>query len=140
MPDGTAREFSFVMEAKSIILRPSGGQRLSESGFHEISGIAWSGRGKIRRVDVSVDDGKTWQEAELQEPVLTRALTRFRLPWRWNGEPTVIQSRATDETGYVQPTLAELLAVRGENFFYHNNAIWPWRIAVDGELSNAANA
>ena len=140
MPDGVAREFSFVMEAKSIILRPSGGQRLSGAGFHEISGIAWSGRGKIRRVDVSVDDGKTWQEAALQEPVLTRALTRFRVPWRWNGEPTVIQSRAIDETGYVQPTLAELIAVRGENFFYHNNAIWPWRIAVDGEVSNAANS
>jgi sulfane dehydrogenase subunit SoxC len=140
MPDGTSREFSFVMEAKSIILRPSGGQRLSETGFHEIGGIAWSGRGKIRRVDVSVDGGKTWQEAKLQEPILTQALTRFRLPWRWNGEPTVILSRATDETGYVQPTLAELLAVRGENFYYHNNAIWPWHIAADGEVSNAANA
>jgi sulfane dehydrogenase subunit SoxC len=140
MPDGTSREFSFVMEAKSIILRPSGGQRLSETGFHEIGGIAWSGRGKIRRVDVSVDGGETWQEATLQEPILTQALTRFRLPWRWNGEPAVILSRATDETGYVQPTLAELLAVRGENFYYHNNAIWPWHIAADGEVSNAANA
>jgi sulfane dehydrogenase subunit SoxC len=140
MPDGTAREFTFYMEAKSIITRPSGGQRLSEKGFHEISGIAWSGRGKIRRVDVSIDDGKNWREAQLQDPILTRALTRFRLPWHWDGEPTVIQSRATDETGYVQPTLAELLAVRGENYFYHNNAIWPWRITADGEVSNAANA
>ena len=140
MPDGTAREFTFYMEAKSIITRPSGGHRLPQRGFYEISGIAWSGRGKIRRVDVSIDDGKSWQEAQLQEPILTRALTRFRLPWHWNGEPTVIQSRAIDETGYVQPTLAELLAVRGENYFYHNNAIWPWRIAVDGEVSNAANA
>jgi sulfane dehydrogenase subunit SoxC len=139
MPDGTAREFSFYMEAKSIILRPSGGQRLETKGFLEITGIAWSGRGKISRVDVSVDDGKNWQEAQLQEPILNRALTRFRLPWRWNGEPTVIQSRATDETGYVQPTLAELIAVRGEDFYYHNNAIWPWRISADGEVSNAAN-
>jgi sulfane dehydrogenase subunit SoxC len=139
MPDGTAREFTFYMEAKSIITRPSGGQRLTQQGFHEISGIAWSGRGKIRRVDVSVDDGKSWQEAQLQEPILTRALTRFRLPWHWDGEPTVMQSRAIDETGYVQPTLAELLAVRGENYFYHNNAIWPWRIAADGEVGNAAN-
>ena len=139
MPDGTAREFSFYMEAKSIILRPSGAQRLETKGFREITGIAWSGRGKISRVDVSVDDGKNWQEAQLQEPILTRALTRFRLPWRWNGEPTVIQSRATDETGYVQPTLAELIAVRGEDFYYHNNAIWPWRISADGEVSNAAN-
>jgi sulfane dehydrogenase subunit SoxC len=139
MPNGTAREFSFYMEAKSIILRPSGDQRLETKGFHEISGIAWSGHGKISRVDVSVDDGRSWQEAQLQEPILTRALTRFRLPWHWNGEPTVIQSRATDETGYVQPTLAELIAVRGENFYYHNNAIWPWRISADGEVSNAAN-
>jgi sulfane dehydrogenase subunit SoxC len=138
MPDGTAREFTFTMEAKSIITRPSGGQRLTAKGFHEISGIAWSGHGKIRRVDVSVDDGKSWQEAQLQEPILTRALTRFRLPWRWDGQSAVIQSRAIDETGYVQPTLAELLAVRGENSFYHNNAIWPWRIASDGEVTNAA--
>jgi len=137
MPDGSAREFTFFMEAKSIITRPSGGQRLNSPGFHEISGIAWSGRGKIERVDISVDDGKSWQEAQLQEPVLTRALTRFRLPWHWDGQPAVIQSRAIDETGYVQPTLAELLAVRGENYFYHNNAIWPWRIAADGEVINA---
>jgi sulfane dehydrogenase subunit SoxC len=137
LPDGTAREFSFYMEAKSIITRPSGGQRLGGPGFHEITGIAWSGHGKIKRVEVSVDDGKSWQEARLQEPVLTRALTRFRLPWRWDGKPAVIQSRAIDETGYVQPTLAKLLAVRGENYFYHNNAIWPWRIAADGEVTNA---
>jgi sulfane dehydrogenase subunit SoxC len=137
LPDGTAREFSFYMEAKSIITRPSGGQRLNGPGFHEITGIAWSGHGKIQRVEVSVDDGKSWQEASLQEPVLTRAVTRFRLPWQWDGKLAVIQSRAIDETGYVQPNLAELLAVRGENYFYHNNAIWPWRIAADGEVTNA---
>ncbi|MGX4770313.1 sulfite dehydrogenase [Bradyrhizobium guangdongense] len=137
LPDGTAREFSFYMEAKSIITRPSGGQRLSAPGFHEITGIAWSGHGKIKRVEISLDDGQSWQDARLQEPVLTRALTRFRLPWQWDGKPVVMQSRAIDETGYVQPTLAELLAVRGENFFYHNNAIWPWRIAADGEVTNA---
>jgi len=137
LPDGTAREFSFYMEAKSIITRPSGGQRLNAPGFHEITGIAWSGHGKIARVEVSVDDGKSWQETRLEQPVLTRALTRFRLPWRWDGKPAVIQSRAIDETGYVQPTLAELLAVRGENYFYHNNAIWPWRIAAGGEVTNA---
>src|SRR5437868_7781394 len=100
MPDGTAREFTFYMEAKSIITRPSGGQRLTSQGFHEISGIAWSGRGKIGKVEVSVDDGRTWQDAQLQEPILTRALTRFRLPWQWDGQAAVIQSRATDETGY----------------------------------------
>ena len=137
MPDGTAREFTFTMEAKSIVTRPSGGQRLSSQGFHEISGLAWTGRGRIKRVEVSVDDGKSWQEAQLQEPVLTRALTRFRFPWRWEGQSAVIQSRAIDETGYVQPTLAELLAVRGDNSVYHNNAIWPWRIDANGEVGNA---
>jgi sulfane dehydrogenase subunit SoxC len=137
MADGVAREFTFYMEAKSIITRPSGGQRLGAPGFHEITGIAWSGHGKIKRVDISLDEGKTWQEAQLQEPILTRALTRFRFPWHWDGKPAVIQSRATDETGYVQPTLAELVSVRGENSFYHNNAIWPWRIAANGEISNA---
>jgi sulfane dehydrogenase subunit SoxC len=137
MPDGTAREFTFYMEAKSIITRPSGGQKLSQPGFHEITGIAWSGHGKIKRVDVSVDDGKSWQQARLQEPVLTRALTRFRLPWQWDGQPAVIQSRAIDETNYVQPTFAELLAVRGENSFYHNNAIQPWRIDAQGQVTNA---
>ncbi|MEP6658002.1 MAG: sulfite dehydrogenase [Betaproteobacteria bacterium] len=137
MPDGTAREFTFYMEAKSIITSPSGGQQIKQPGFHEITGIAWSGHGKIARVDVSVDGGKSWKAATLQEPVLTRAITRFRLPWRWDGKAAVIQSRATDETGYVQPTFAELLAVRGENSFYHNNAIQPWRIDAGGEVSNA---
>jgi sulfane dehydrogenase subunit SoxC len=137
MPDGKAREFTFYMEAKSIITRPSGGQTLKQKGFHEITGVAWSGHGKIKRVDVSVDNGKNWQEAQLQAPVLTRALTRFRLPWQWDGQPAVIQSRAIDETGYVQPTFAELLAVRGENSFYHNNAIQPWRIDAQGQVTNA---
>jgi len=137
MPDGVAREFTFYMEAKSIITRPSGGQRLKQTGFLEITGLAWSGHGKIKRVDVSVDSGKNWLEAQLQEPVLTRALTRFRLPWQWDGQPAVIQSRAVDETGYVQPTFAELLAVRGENSFYHNNAIQPWRIDAQGQVTNA---
>jgi sulfane dehydrogenase subunit SoxC len=137
MPDGTAREVTFYKEAKSILTRPSGGQKLRAPGFHEITGIAWSGHGKIKRVDVSVDGGKSWQEAQLQAPVLTRALTRFRMPWQWEGTPAVIQSRAVDETGYVQPTFAELLAVRGENSFYHNNAIQPWRIDAQGQVTNA---
>jgi len=136
MPDGTAREFTFYMEAKSIITRPSGGQKLTARGFHEITGIAWSGHGRIARVEVSVDGGHGWQTAELQEPVLTRALTRFRLPWHWDGQAAVIQSRAVDETGYVQPTLAELVAVRGVNHNYHNNCIWPWRIDESGEVTN----
>lgn len=136
MPDGTARKFTFVMECKSIITRPSGTQKIKQ-GFNEISGLAWTGRGKIVKVDVSTDGGKSWQEAKLQEPVLTRALTRFRLPWTWDGTPTTIVSRATDETGYEQPSFKELKAVRGVNGVYHNNAIQPWKIAESGEVSNA---
>ena len=139
LPDGKAREFTFYMEAKSIITSPSGGQRIPGPGFVEIRGIAWSGHGKIARVDVSVDGGKNWGQAALQEPVLTRALTRFRFPWRWDGQPTVFQSRAVDETGYVQPTFAQLLGERGDNSFYHNNAVQPWRIAMDGAVTNANN-
>lgn len=136
MADGRARKFSFVMECKSIITQPSGTQRLTRHGAHEIRGIAWSGQGKIARVDISVDGGDTWRRAELQLPVLTKALTTFRAPFVWNGEERVIMSRAIDETGYVQPTLAELEAVRGKNSFYHNNAIQPWRIASDGNVTN----
>jgi len=135
MPDGTARQFTFVMEAKSIITRPSGTQQIAP-GFHEITGIAWSGRGRIRGVQVTTDGGKSWQEATLQEPVLTRALTRFRLPWTWDGQPTTLMSRAIDETGYVQPSLSDLMAVRGLKSFYHNNATVPWRIAESGEVTN----
>lgn len=137
LPDGKAREFTYMMEAKSIITSPSGTQRVAGKGFCEIKGIAWSGQGKIARVDVSVDGGKTWTQAVLQTPILSKALTRFKLPWVWNGEPAVIQSRATDETGYVQPTLEQLVAVRGVNNFYHNNAMTAWRIAANGEVTNA---
>jgi sulfane dehydrogenase subunit SoxC len=137
MPDGTARQFTFYMEAKSIITSPSGGQRVASPGFVEIRGLAWSGHGKIARVDVSVDGGNNWSAATLQEPVLSLALTRFRHPWQWDGRPTVIQSRAVDETGYVQPAFSELLGVRGDNSFYHNNAVQPWRIAESGEVTNA---
>jgi sulfane dehydrogenase subunit SoxC len=135
MPDGTARQFTFTMEAKSVITRPSGTQRIVP-GFNEITGIAWSGRGRIARVEVSVDDGRSWQEAQLQAPVLDKALTRFRLAWSWGGEAAVIQSRATDETGYVQPLFSALAGARGLNSFYHNNAVIPWRIAESGEVSN----
>jgi sulfane dehydrogenase subunit SoxC len=137
MPDGKARKFSYYMEAKSIITSPSGGQRMAGSGFCEIRGIAWSGHGKITRVDISVDNGQTWQQAQLQDPVYTKSITRFRLPWNWDGKAAVIMSRATDETGYVQPTLEELLAVRGPDYTYHNNAMTPWRIAESGEIKNA---
>ena len=135
MPDGTARQFTFTMEAKSVITRPSGTQTIAR-GFNEITGLAWSGRGRIAGVEVSVDEGRTWTAAHLQAPVLTRALTRFRLPWTWDGAPTTILSRATDETGYVQPFLTELTEVRGTKSFYHNNAVIPWRIGPGGEVTN----
>lgn len=138
-PDGKARQFTFFMEAKSIITRPSGEQRIPSPGFVEITGIAWSGRGKIAKVDVSVDGGRTWAPAALQEPVLSRALTRFRYPWQWTGQPAVIQSRATDESGYVQPAFEELLALRGEAHGYHNNSVQAWRVAANGAISNARN-
>ena len=137
MPDGKARRFTFYMEAKSIITAPSGGQRIAGPGFVEITGLAWSGHGKIARVEVSVDEGKTWKAATLQEPVLTRAFTRFRHPWQWDGKPAVISSRAIDETGYVQPAFSELIGARGLNSFYHNNAVQPWQVAASGEVSNA---
>jgi sulfane dehydrogenase subunit SoxC len=136
MPDGTAREFTFIMEAKSVITSPSGGQRLAGPGFQEITGLAWSGRGRIVQVDVSTDGGQSWTAATLQEPVRPIAWTRFRLPWTWDGQPVQLQSRAIDETGYVQPTLAQLVEARGVNSFYHFNGIQTWAIAADGEVSN----
>ena len=137
MPDGSARQFTFVMEAKSVITFPSGGQRLAQRGFYEISGLAWSGRGRIVRVEVSSDDGESWRDAVLQEPVMTKCLTRFRLPWTWDGTPARLQSRATDETGYVQPGRQALVDVRGLNSGYHDNGVQEWRVAADGSVTNA---
>ena len=136
LPDGKARELMFVMEAKSVITFPSGGQRLAGPGFYEITGLAWSGRGRVRRVEVSTDGGKTWRLAALQEPVLGLAHTRFRFPWRWDGRDAVLQSRCTDETGYVQPTLAQLVKVRGLHSHYFLNAIQSWKVAADGSVHN----
>jgi sulfane dehydrogenase subunit SoxC len=136
MPDGKARQLQFVLEAKSVITFPSGSQRLPGPGLYEIQGLAWSGRGLIRRVEVSTDSGKTWRDTRLQEPVLPIAHTRFRLDWRWDGREVVLQSRCTDETGYVQPTLAELVHVRGLNSVYFNNAIQNWKVAADGSVHN----
>jgi sulfane dehydrogenase subunit SoxC len=136
MPNGKARMFTFVMEAKSVIVSPSGGQVMPDKGLTEIRGMAWSGYGAIKRVDVSFDGGKNWQPAKLDQPVLPRSITYFRLPWRWNGEPAILQSRAIDESGYVQPTLKQLTAVRGVHSVYHLNAIQSWRIDKNGEVSN----
>jgi len=136
LPDGKALQFTFVMDAKSLILSPSGGRTLAAKGFHEISGIAWSGRGRIRSVDVSIDGGRNWREAVLQEPVLAKSLTRFRLPWRWDGSPAILQSRAVDETGYVQPSRERLIAERGGRTLYHYNGIQSWQVSTTGEVSN----
>lgn len=137
LPGGTAREFTFDMEAKSLITWPSAGHRLAGAGPYQVTGVAWSGRGAIRRVEVSLDGGRTWADAELQSPVLPRAFTRFHLPWTWDGREATLQSRATDETGYVQPTRAALVAVRGLNSNYHNNSIVSWRVDASGTVANA---
>src|SRR5690606_13856856 len=128
LPDGSARQFTYTMQAKSVITSPAaGGVIQGGPGPVQISGIAWSGTGRIKRVDVTVDGGRTWRTAELDGTPLPKALVRFRLPWRWDGSPTLIASRAMDETGYVQPTREALIAERGENYVYHYNAIAVWR-------------
>jgi sulfane dehydrogenase subunit SoxC len=140
LPSGKARQFTFEMEAKSVITAPSGDMTLDGPGFHEITGLAWSGHGAIRRVDVSTDGGRNWRPAVLQNPVLPVCHTRFRLPWRWDGKEAILQSRCTDETGYVQPTLGQLIALRGLNgplgSVYHLNAIQSWHVASDGKVTN----
>jgi len=137
MPDGRARQFTLVMDAKSVVTHPSGGRRLAAAGFHEITGIAWTGRGRVTRVEVTTNGGATWQDAVLQDPVLPRAHTRFRLGWEWNGSDATIASRVTDDTGYVQPTRAELVAIRGVNSNYHNNMIQAWKVNHDGTVEYA---
>ncbi|HTN48253.1 MAG TPA: sulfite dehydrogenase [Burkholderiaceae bacterium] len=136
MPDGMHRQYSMVQEVKSVITTPSGGQMLQGKGYYEVTGLAWSGRGRIRRVDVSTDGGRNWAPARLQEPVLTKALTRFRYDWTWNGGPALLQSRAVDETGQVQPTMPQLRAVRGTRSIYHNNGIKTWQVQPSGEVWN----
>ncbi|WP_332875814.1 sulfite dehydrogenase [Massilia sp. S19_KUP03_FR1] len=136
MPDGTARQFTFQMGVKSVITAPSAKQVLDGHGFREISGLAWSGQGRITRVEVSVNGGRTWQMATLDGPVQPKALTRFRLPWIWSGEEAILQSRAIDEAGNVQPTRAALIKTDGQASVYHYNAIQSWQIAPNGEVSN----
>jgi sulfane dehydrogenase subunit SoxC len=135
MPDGKAWQFTLEMDAKSVITSPSGGAKLAGAGFYEIRGLAWSGRGLIERVEVSTDGGATWTDAEIQEPRYAKAFTRFRAPWNWDGQATEILSRATDEGGYVQPTVEQLIAERGPNSNYHNNGIKVWGIGNDGSIN-----
>jgi len=135
--DEKAWQFVFPMEVKSIITRPSPGLALKGPGFYEISGLAWSGNGSIRQVDVSADGGQSWARAALHAPILPMAPVRFRAPWQWNGGPAVLQSRAIDDTGAVQPTRGAFAAERGLRGVYHYNAIASWRIDEKGEASNA---
>lgn len=134
--DGKIRQFSFDIDARSIITFPTYPKQV-ERGYIEIRGLAWSGRGKVVKVDVTTDRGKTWLPAQLQEPVLDKAHVRFRYLWQWNGQETEIASRVTDETGYVQPTYQQLLAARGPGMGgYHLNPITWWQVKADGRVLN----
>jgi sulfane dehydrogenase subunit SoxC len=135
--DGKSLLFTYPMAVKSVITRPSPGMRPGGAGLYELSGLAWSGAGTITRVDVSADGGRTWAEAALTEPILPRALTRFRVPWKWNGGETVLKSRARDSAGDMQPTREQLIAKHGANALYHYNAIQAWHVAASGEVKNA---
>ena len=145
LPNGKAFRFYFLQEVKSFITHPSPGLALRGSGFYEISGIAYSGNGRISKVMVSADGGKSWGEAALQAPVLSKAFTRFRMPWRWDGGPAVLQSRAWDEAGNVQPTRAQFVAERGETreiprvFGFpnqHYNSLTSWAVDAKGEVKH----
>jgi sulfane dehydrogenase subunit SoxC len=136
LPSGKALQFVFPLEGKSMITHPSPGLTVRGPGLYEISGLAWSGYGKVAKVEVSADGGKSWGLAALQEPVLPKAVTRFRMAWQWDGGPAVLQSRSTDETGYVQPSREQLVALRGDRGNYHNNMIQSWAVDGSGEVKN----
>ncbi|MBP6007131.1 MAG: sulfite dehydrogenase [Rhodoferax sp.] len=136
LPNGQHRQYSGLQECKSVITTPSGGQVLLDKGFYNVTGLAWSGKGKIKRVDVSVDGGRNWRSARLEGLVMPKALTRFNIDWSWDGKPALLQSRAMDETGFVQPTYQQLRAVRGTRSIYHNNAIQTWLVQENGEVKN----
>jgi sulfane dehydrogenase subunit SoxC len=132
--DGKIRQFSFVMDARSIVTYPAWPQQI-QKGWMEIRGIAWSGRGKIYKVEVSTDGGRTWNAAKLQDPVLDKAHTAFRYLWEWKGGEAEIMSRAIDETGYVQPTMKQLKEARGEDMGgYHLNPVTGWLVQRDGRV------
>ena len=145
LPGGKAYQFYLLQEVKSFITQPSPGLTLKEPGTYEISGIAYSGTGRISKVMVSADGGQSWAEAGLQEPVLSKAFTRFRIPWRWDGAPAILQSRAWDEAGNVQPTRAQFVAQRGElkkvppvlSFpNQHFNAVTSWAVDDKGVVKH----
>ena len=134
LPSGKARQFSHTMDVKSLLLQPSAGMRLPGPGWYLLSGLAWSGRGRIRGVELSTDGGRHWQAAELEQPVLSKCLTRFRLPWQWDGAATVLMSRATDISGAVQPAREQLVAARGRHGYFHYHAIVSWAVGREGEV------
>lgn len=136
LPDGTSRQFTFTMAAKSVITQPSLGLTMQAPGLYEVSGIAWSGHGRIAKVEVSAEGGASWAEAELQGPILPKALTRFRVPWRWQGQPARLQSRATDEFGNTQPLRSDWMQDYSAGNIYHYNAIQTWDVANDGSIRN----
>lgn len=136
MADGKARKFSFVQECNSVITSPCPEKPWKKHGWYELEGLAWSGNGTIKAVDVSIDGGVKWQPAQIKGVVLSKALTRFSLPFKWQGQPLLLQSRAIDNTGYVQPTLAQLREQRGMNSIYHKNAIHTWQVTADGSVNN----
>jgi len=136
MPGGKARQFTYPMGVKSVITRPATGLAMQGPGFYEVSGLAWTGHGRVARVEVSADGGASWADAALSEPNLPLALVRFRLPWQWDGSPVVLMSRATDEKGNVQPLRAAWSAQYAAGQLYHCNAIQSWNIAANGEIKN----
>ncbi|WP_299869593.1 sulfite dehydrogenase [uncultured Roseobacter sp.] len=137
LEDGTSRKWTWAMDAKSVVTSPSPQAPITHGkGPLVITGLAWSGRGAITRVDVSKDGGKSWETARLAKPGEKMALTRFYLDTDWDGADMFLQSRAMDETGYVQPTKAQLRAVRGLNSIYHNNCIQTWWVRPSGEAEN----
>jgi sulfane dehydrogenase subunit SoxC len=136
MPSGKARQFMFLQGAKSAIIKPSLGMTMKGPGLYEISGLAWSGAGRISKVEVSADGGQTWALAAMNDPVLPKALTRFRLPWHWDGRPSTLMCRATDEMGGTQPTRASWIAQYAPGQGYHFNGIQSWGIEADGTVKN----
>ena len=137
LQDGKAREFTWVMDAKSVITNPSPqAPILHGPGPTVLTGVAWSGRGTIAKVDVTLDGGKTWAEARIDGPSLDKSLHRFYYEFNWDGQPLLLQSRATDSTGYVQPTKAQLREFRGVESIYHNNGIQTWYVNEQGEAEN----
>ena len=136
MPDGVARQFTYTMGVKSTITKPATGLVMDGPGVYEISGLAWSGSGRITRVEVSADGGKSWATAAMDSEPLPMALTRFRIPWKWDGLPTLLQSRATDEASNTQLRREIWSAQYAEGQLYHCNAIQTWGVARNGEVSN----